>query len=396
MSDMKKIARTFIKMLGLMNKSVQLSDPRKQPTVPFQDIISLIMMLPIYQCKSMLELDEVARRWATRKLIGTDRPMVCSDTSIQRIMPQTDCRQMGELLRRSMDAACAAGRLVVSLPQGVKRSVGILDGSYIFRQWFVAFVRLGSSECHTQAIEMMKKRGYERSTAATVLKGQKADDLPDVILGDGLYLSQSLFTLVRRTLQRHILVKYPVATDKKPRTHERMIIDNAIRRMDHPDVFTIRTERGFDDQRLRHYQIEAVYNEYGDISVQIMRVTEHDCRNPKTAEQATQFWIITTDTQLPLAAARELAHLRWSIENGTFKMWSAQAGTKRMTTHHRFTAYNLLCLIAAGVNLLSLIRATCCQEIREYSGVKQTWRSVCRWLCDCLEAGALQEQLVFR
>jgi hypothetical protein len=58
-------------------------------------------------------------------------------------------------------------------------------------------------------------------------------------------------------------------------------------------------------------------------------------------------WAITTDVRLTAAQMRELAHLRWSIENQTFRALSDQVDSKHVWTRGRRAAetYETLMLV---------------------------------------------------
>ena len=171
--------------------------------------------------------------------------------------------------------------------------------------------------------------------------------IPNLLLGDGLYLTTRLFRLVRQTHGRHILVKFPA---KKERPD---LIKTALVRFSsvfYDDV--VERTSGFDNQRFCSYTMQATTDTYAGSSVQVIRVCEYSIKR----QSRTSFWIITTDMDLTLAAAREAAHLRWSIENGGFKTWSHLAGTQRLVSHDPITATHFLNCVTTAVVLLMLIR----------------------------------------
>jgi hypothetical protein len=51
--------------------------------------------------------------------------------------------------------------------------------------------------------------------------------------------------------------------------------------------------------------------------LKVARVRTHRLKGPRKGKTET-FWIITKDLTLSAAQMRELAHLRWSIENHAF------------------------------------------------------------------------------
>ena len=87
-SQKKSVARTFIQRLGQMLKTTNLTDPRKRPVVQLSQIMALIISMPLFSCKSLFDLDYLARNKHVRKLLGSKRYMVGSDSTIQRVISQ--------------------------------------------------------------------------------------------------------------------------------------------------------------------------------------------------------------------------------------------------------------------------------------------------------------------
>jgi len=193
-----------------------------------------------------------------------------------------------------------------------------------------------------------------------------------------------MMNLVCNKLGRHILVKYPgTKGNGESRQKEQEVMAQARHCMEHAQAYrdAIRTAAGYDRERMMHYRIEAIDSTYHEVPVTVLRVTE----NPKY-RKPTQFWIVTSDTDLSPHAAREAAHQRWQIENNVFKQWSALAGTKKVRTHSMAAALCLLCCIAAGVNLLTAV----IHEIKKMvkSGFphtdKRTWKTMGNWLVNVI------------
>jgi len=320
-----------------------------------------------------------------KALFGSSRrSLVCSDSTIQRLLPQLDQREMDTLLFNSMNEGCDHQLLMCQLDTHTQRSIGIVDGSKLFKQYYFTMLTCtGEQGTFTQAIQPMKGSGHELASAEELLIRQ-ATYLPQLVCGDGLYLCERMMHLVCNKLDRNLLVKYP---DKKrdgtSRRKEQEIIEHARRCMDKHEAYrdAIQTAKGYDSERMTSYYIEAIADTYSGVPVTVLRVTEE----PKRLKP-TRFWIVTSDTGLSLTAAREAAHQEKQIENNGFKRLSALAGTKKMRTHNRDMALRLLCCIAAGVNLLTAI----INEIKyvDAPGLprpdKRTWETVCNWLANVI------------
>jgi len=237
-----------------------------------------------------------------KALIGSSRDPVCSDSTIQRVLPQLDQGEMDTLLRNSVTEACDHTPLMCQLDKHTQRSIGIVDGSKLFkRYYFTMLTCTGEQGTFTQAIQPMKGSGHELDSAEELLTRQSAY-LPQVLCGDGLYLCERMMHLVCNTLGRDLLVKYSDKTrDGKSRRKEREIIDHARRCMDNAEAYrdAIQTAKGYDSKRMIDYSIEAIADTYGGVPVTVLRVTEE----PKN-RKPTRFWVITSDTGLSLPAGK--------------------------------------------------------------------------------------------
>ena len=67
------------------------------------------------------------------------------------------------------------------------------------------------------------------------------------------------------------------------------------------------------------YTIHAVAEEFADFPVRVLRVSEHYSASQTSRTAQRTFWVATTDMSLSPEAAREAAHLQWTIENGDFR-----------------------------------------------------------------------------
>ena len=90
--------------------------------------------------------------------------------------------------------------------------------------------------------------------------------------------------------------------------------------------------------------------------------------------------MITTDEGLSAEDMRQLAHLRWSIENRTFRRLSHLVESKRRVTKDTHVRETLLGLWFIGLNLFGLFLA----PIRmgrlnpAFKPVEKTWK----WFCE--------------
>ena len=241
----------------------------------------------------------------------------------------------------------------------------------------------------------MEERGHERAAAADIIRSipDVIDEpaTPDLLLGDGLYLTAPIFRCVRTVPKRHILVKYPASGCEK----RLMLFSATLLRFSSPfhrDAVT--RVSGFDSRRLCAYSMAATVDTFAGFPVRVIRVSEEYVKRSGRSAKSS-FWIVTTDMDLSAEAAREAAHLRWSIENEGFKTLSHLAGTKRMVSHDPITATHFLHCVTAAVVLLALIRIRIEQERRQMPPVYQNARMTGKGWADLI-LEALWGMPVFR
>jgi hypothetical protein len=196
-------------------------------------------------------------------------------------------------------------------------------------------------------LEPCENRGKELSASEALLRryfqrhGQGA---VDIVLGDGLYITQDMIRLCREDLGTHLLVKG---------SEETLVIvrnaDEIIESRSRP----IEVARGVDLLRGVAFEIQAVSGlRHADAShpLKVARV-KLDRIKGTNRNSCEDFWIITTDQTLTPLQMRELAHLRWSIENHAFRALSAAVDSKHRCTRgensgKRFEVLMLLMFLA--------------------------------------------------
>lgn len=96
------------------------------------------------------------------------------------------------------------------------------------------------------------------------------------------------------------------------------------------------------------------------------------------------FWIITTDQSLTALQMRELAHLRWSIENDAFRALSAATDSKHRWTRGKNSAaiFEVLMLLMFLALTLSLAYHAELDQTRLWEMFRSR-RSTLAHLVDC-------------
>jgi hypothetical protein len=166
----------------------------------------------------------------------------------------------------------------------------------------------------------------------------------DVVLGDGLYITQGMIRLCREELGTHLLVKT---------SEESLIIVRNAEEIIESRSRPIEETRGVDLLRGVAFEIQAVSGlRHADVPhpLKVARVKLDRIKGPNR-NSCEDFWILTTDQSLTPLQMRELAHLRWSIENHAFRALSAAVDSKHVWTRgenstKRFEVLMLLMFLA--------------------------------------------------
>jgi hypothetical protein len=153
-----------------------------------------------------------------------------------------------------------------------------------------------------------------------------------------------------------------------------------------PDLFGQDIERyeGIDVERGVSYTIQAAKGfTWQGLSLKVALVIETALKPRADRPEQTSFWVITTDESLSGKDMREVAHLRWHIENRTFRRLSQLVGSKRRLTKNRHVREVLLGLWFIGLNILGLLWGWMRPEVwpKIYQTAKKTWL----WLAKMFE-----------
>ena len=112
----------------------------------------------------------------------------------------------------------------------------------------------------------------------------------------------------------------------------------------------------------------AIVTEGIDAPLTVAKVEELLIR---TGEVLT-FWVVTTAASLLPAELRELAHLRWDVENNGFKAANQTVVTKRIYSHNPDAQVAVLLILFIVCNVLFLFYSQAASQLIAYLGVSPT------------------------
>lgn len=203
-------------------------------------------------------------------------------------------------------------------------------------------------------LEPAEGKGKELVASERLLRrafGEYGPGFADILLGDGLYITQEMLRLARE-LGTHLLVKTKeLGTLNILKDAESIFQASDFRR-------EVEHRTGIDAVRKLKYEIWAArgfhHEGFGE-ELKVARVRIEMLKGDRKGQVET-FWIVTTDLSLSAEDLRELAHLRWSIENHGFRAMNDQMNSKHRWTRGKNAAqiFEILMLFMLWTFLLVL------------------------------------------
>lgn len=227
-------------------------------------------------------------------------------------------------------------------------------------------------------LERYQNRGCELEASRTVLKRafrNLGKGFFGIIGGDGLYATKEDFELCLDH-GSHLLVK----TDEETLTvvqdaNHLFHVQNATK------LEGIFQQKGHDPKRDLDYEVMwAEGFEWQGLRLTVAWVEEWALNLKTGVVERTEFYALTTATGLTGEDLRELAHLRWEIENNIFKRLNHLIGSKRSWSRKPKVMETLLRIWMIGLTLLgAYLFEHGWKEFKEtWQTLKSTWRTVTR------------------
>ena len=187
-----------------------------------------------------------------------------------------------------------------------------------------------------------------------------------MVAGDGLYASLEDFQLCLGH-GSHLLVK----TDEETLT----VIQDAKHLFSCRDAKSLKGvgwQEGCDTTRLIEYEVWwAEEFDWQGLKMTVGWVKEHPLKPAKDRPEHTAYWVLTTATGLTGEDLRELAHLRWEIENNIFKRLNFLVESKRRHSHKPQVMEMLLRIWMIGVTILGAYLFE-----RGWKTLKESWQAM--------------------
>ncbi len=355
----------------------KIRDKRKRPVIKTDQVFQGICQMPVFGQDSFLSWDEFARTPEARKWHGSNRVMVASDSSLERIAEGMERKSIQALGYEMTDKADEEALWDLKLPSGKKQRMGIVDGHFAGGIWVSVLAVFGKTDGVVD-LERYAGRGHELEASRSVLK-RAFENLGKgffgIVAGDGLYATKEDFRLCLDH-QSHLLVKTDEATltvvqDAKHLFH----VENANK------LQGIFQQRGHDPKRDVDYEVMwAEGFEWQGLRLTVAWIQEWTLNSKTGIVERTEFYVLTTAMGLSGEDLRELAHLRWEIENNIFKRLNHLIGSKRSWSHKPKVMEALLRIWMIGLTLLGayLFQRGWKKFKETWQTMKSTWRAVTR------------------
>jgi hypothetical protein len=380
------VAGLFLKEKARLLKQIELfTDIRKNPQIKLTHIVLSVLLMPFYSLHSLLSLDRVSRRYEFKKYFGCTRKMVASDSTISRALHWLKPEHLEQFQRGLLPLFEQQGLSRIRLaPQGPYRRVAILDGSQMAQHHLVALCLAGKAD-YPVSIMDAQCRGKELPTAKRMIQQAAkllGSSFPELFVLDSLYFNKPCFELLRGH-NAHVLIKSDQPSFREVLEDAQYLFDNK------QHVITpVIEKQGFDSNRLCAWSMEIASGVYAGYPLQIAHLVEDYLK--RKSYQHVECWIVTTDLDLQPEEIREAAHLRWHIENNTFKRLSHHTGTKRFYFKDPKAFFAMLRLFCTAIALLDILLHILSRNELLFKGllqgIKQTWKNVFSQLEPALEA----------
>jgi len=360
-------------------------DIRKNPEIPLRDIILSLFLMPFFGLTSLLSLDREARKKQFKKLFGSKRKMVASDSTLKRALSWLSRKMAIVFLLGFLKVFEKEGLSIKKLTQeGPYRRIGIVDGSFMGSHYLVTLNLSGKTD-YPAMVEECEKRGKELPAASVLLRNAKkllGNSFPNLLLFDSLYFNKPHFDLVRKGLGAHLLIKSSDPSFREVLKDADFFFQNK----DLVDVPILEKE-GFDSVRICSWKIQITSGDFAGYPIQIAHLTEYYPKRKK--DKHPEAWIVTTDLSLSPAELREAAHLRWHVENNVFKRISHLSGTKRFYFKDSMPFFNLLRFFFAAIAAYDILLYILKRNEKEFkallNGIKPTWKNIFSQIAETFE-----------
>lgn len=335
--------------------SVQKDLARKTPQITAGTIYQAVVYGTVVGCRSVLQLDQKGRFQSFKELVGSDRDTVASDTTVLRALSQWDLERARMANYATQVILRQEGLAHVRLSSGRRITLAIVDGTNVGGHWMSVLGFAGAVTFQPVDLEPSEGRGHELVTSRALLM-RAAEKLgrgfATHVGYDGLMADRIDLAFICKGLKSHLVVKTREEGSLEIIQSSKEVWSKLSKKeLERCGVEII---EGLDEQRGVVYEVYAqggIMWKGLELPLNLAWVKERHLKGPLKGQTET-FWVITTDQSLNAAELREMAHLRWRIENNAFKELSEQLGSKRAYIKDAHAKQALMLMGFLGMTLL--------------------------------------------
>jgi hypothetical protein len=335
---------------------IQKDAARTNPQIPAATIYRSVVYGTVVGCRSVLQLDQKGRFASFKELVGSDRDMVASDTTVLRALAEWDLERARMANYATRVRLLQEGLGHVRLSTGRKVDLAVVDGTNVGGHWMSVLGFAGAVTFQPVDLEPSEGRGHELVTSrALLMRAQEklGRGFATHVGYDGLMADRIDLAFVCKGLGAHLVVK--------TREEDSLEIIQSTKgiwsKLSDKELVRdcgVEIIEGCDEQRGVAYKVYAQggikWKGLG-LPLKLAWVKLRYLKGPRKGQTET-FWVITTDQSLTAAELREMAHLRWRIENNAFKELSEQLGTKRAYIKNATAKQAVMLMGFLGMTLL--------------------------------------------
>lgn len=313
--------------------SVQKDLARENPQITAGTIYEDVVYGTVVGCRSVLQLDQKGRFPSFKELVGSGRAMVASDTTVLRALSQWDLDRARMANYATQVRLRQEGLAHVRLSSGRRITLGVVDGTNVGGHWMSVLGFAGAVTFAPVDLEISEGRGHELATSRALLmraREKLGRGFATHVGYDGLMADRIDLAFLCKGLKSHLVVKTR-EEDSLEIIQSSKEIWSKLSKKELARDCGVEIIEGLDEQRGVAYEVYAqggILWKGLELPLKLAWVKMRHLKG-RLKGQTETFWVITTDQSLSAAELREIAHLRWRIENNAFKELSEQLGTKR-------------------------------------------------------------------
>ena len=175
MSQKERTAEQIIKNFDLYDRLKRFTDIRTNPSIPLPTILVCVLLMPVLYRPSLLAVDRLARGKWLRRLCGSSRAMVASDSTMNRTLRWLSHGELERFVSSTIGTLSERRLLNTRLVPGEgTRRIAAVDGTHMGGHWMAAGALIGQITAVAR-LRRYRGRGLERRAGRQVIEELAGD-----------------------------------------------------------------------------------------------------------------------------------------------------------------------------------------------------------------------------